>query len=144
MLVNQNGLIDLFAFEKMSDDILLLLLESKPQGGLTLNLIYGGINALILLDLTWKTIALLRVRKWRAWAARKSITRRRLDIAQNFALPVLLLVGLPALSLTTQGVAGTQVLFYYDIFDIAVWLAVSSLLSIARGLLKIKRFVEII
>ena len=140
VLINQNGLINLITFEQMSDNFVRLLLGSEPQGRPSLSLIYTGINTIIALDLVWKSIALLRVRKWQAWAAGKSRTRQRLDIALGLALPVLIVIGIPAFSLATLGATGTRVMFYYYVFDIALWIGVTALLSIALGLIKIRIF----
>jgi hypothetical protein len=75
-----------------------------------------------------------------SWAAGKSRTRQRLDIALNLALPVLVVIGVPTFSLATLGAMGTRVMFNYYVFDIALWIGVTALLSIALGLIKIRIF----
>jgi hypothetical protein len=140
VLINQNGLINLITFEQMSDNFVRLLLGSEPQGRPSLGLIYTGINTIIALDLVWKSIALLRVRRWQVWAAGKSRTRQRLDIALNLALPVLIVIGIPVVSLATLGATGTRVMVFYYIFDIVLWIGIGALLSIALGLTKIRIF----
>jgi hypothetical protein len=51
ILINQNGLLNLATYERISDDIARLLLGKEPAGGLSLRTIYLGIAGIMTIDL---------------------------------------------------------------------------------------------
>jgi CubicO group peptidase (beta-lactamase class C family) len=140
ILINQNGLVNLLTYERLSDDLVRLLLGNEPLGGISVSLIYLGIAAGIAADLTRHLYAFIRIRRWPAWAQDKSGTRQSMDIAWNLVVPIFLLVVLPLLSIALNGLAFTRVLIFYYLPDISLWILVGALLAFVRGIVKVRMY----
>jgi CubicO group peptidase (beta-lactamase class C family) len=143
ILINQNGLLNLLAYERLSDDLVRLLLGNEPLGGISLSVFYLGIAAVIFIDLGRHLYAFLRIRRWPGWAQDKSDTRQRMDIAWNLVVPIFLLVVLPLLSVSLNGLAFTKVLIFYYLPDISLWIFVGALLAFLRGIIKVRMYQKV-
>jgi CubicO group peptidase (beta-lactamase class C family) len=143
ILINQNGLLNLLAYEKLSDDLVRLLLGNEPLGGISVSGIYLGIAAVIAIDLGRHIYAFLRLRRRPAWAEDKSGARQRMDIAWNLVVPIFLLVGLPLLSVSLNGLAFTRVLIFYYLPDISLWILVGAVLAFLRGIIKVRMYQKV-
>lgn len=140
VLVNQNGLMNMMIFEKLIDNIVRLLQGIEPQRELSISMIYAGINLIIILDLVWKSISLIKAPRWSTWAARKSRSRQKYNILINLAFPFLVLIVLPTLSLIILGTTGTRVMLNYYFFDITLWMVIGALISSVIGIIKIRLY----
>jgi hypothetical protein len=143
ILINQNGLLNLLAYERLSDDLVRLLLGNEPIGGISLSVFYLGIAAVIFIDLGRHLYAFLRIRRWPGWAQDKSEPRQRMDIACNLVVPLFLLVGLPLLPVSLNGLAFTRVLIFYYLPDISLWILVGALLAFLRGIIKVRMYQKV-
>jgi CubicO group peptidase (beta-lactamase class C family) len=143
ILINQNGLVNLAAYERIVDDLVRLLLESEPQGGTSLRLVYLVIAALVALDLGRRVFALLNIRRWADWAQSKSIKQIQLNLSWDLVVPLFLLLGLPLLSISVFGLSMTRVIIFYYLPDISLWILISALLSLVRGILKLRLYREV-
>jgi hypothetical protein len=140
ILINQNGLLNLLTYERLSDDLVRLLLDNEPLGGISVSVIYLGISAVIAIDLGRHLYAFLRIRRWPAWAQDKSGARQHMNIAWNLVVPIFLLVGLPLLSVSLNGLAFTRVLIFYYLPDISLWILVGAVLAFLRGIIKVRMY----
>jgi CubicO group peptidase (beta-lactamase class C family) len=143
ILINQNGLLNLLAYERLSDDLVRLLLGNEPLEGISLSVFYMGIAAVIAIDLGRHLYAFLLLRRWPGWAQDKSEPRQRMDIAWNLVVPIFLLVGLPLLSVSLNGLAFTRVLIFYYLPDISLWIFVGALLAFLRGIIKMRMYQKV-
>lgn len=142
VMINQNGLLNLAIYERITDDLVRILLEREPDGGLSLSTVYFGIAAVMAIDLGRHVHAFRKLGIWQVWAGGKSTTRKLLDTGWNLAIPLVVLAGLPALSMITLGLSTTRVLIFYYLPDISLWIALGSLLCLVRGILKVRIYQE--
>jgi CubicO group peptidase (beta-lactamase class C family) len=140
LLFNQNAMLpQITSYNALADGLVDTLLRHQPaRGGISLRLIYGLLTALVVYDLA-RHIRLM-IKLTRGWEddPDKPIFKQIMDIfLQHLLLPTLLLL-IFVFMIASAGLNAARVTFFFQIFDLTLWIVLSSIFSIIEAVIKIR------
>jgi CubicO group peptidase (beta-lactamase class C family) len=139
LLINQNAFIPLmFTFGPLADGLVNVLLGLQPSRIPSLSLIYGIFTAIIIFDLVRHGISLKQVPKWWQKVAGKSRPRIILGVVLSNLLIPAVLVFIVVMMIANAGINAARITLFYYIFDIALWLSISTILSVIEAVIKLR------
>lgn len=137
VLVNQNALIPLlFAYGPIVDGLADTVLGVTSGRGPSLRFVYAILALVILFDIARHIFSLTRLSKW--WQRVKDRSRARLVVGiilQHLLIPTVLMFVILMMIMTSGTFAARITLFYY-LFDIALWLLITSIFSVVIAVRK--------
>lgn len=137
LLSNQNSLLQmLYINNAIADGVTNLLLGQEPQQGLAVGLIYTLLLILFVITLFPAGLRLARLRSWIPPIQERRLGKLPVSVIWQFLLPVLMLVGVPALLISTQGLTGARILLLHYLPEATLWLGLVIALNLVGGSIK--------
>lgn len=103
-----------------------------------LSLVYGILAVIVIFDLVSHVISLNKVPKWWQKIAGKSRARIIIGVVLSHLLILAALIFFVVMMMVTAGLNAAKVTLFYYRFDIALWLAISIMLSLVEAVIKIR------
>ncbi|MFU8826661.1 MAG: serine hydrolase domain-containing protein [Brevefilum sp.] len=139
LLINQNAFIPVgFTFGPFADGLVDALLGNQPSLGIPLSLVYGILAVIVIYDLVSHVIALKRVPKWWQKVAGKSRARIIIGVVLSHLLIPAVVIFFVVMMMVTAGLNAARITLYYYMFDIALWLTISIVLSLVEAVIKLR------
>jgi CubicO group peptidase (beta-lactamase class C family) len=140
LLTNQNSQLQLIYVNRaIADGVTDLLLGQEPRRGLSVGIVNTFLLAFFALTLIPAGLRLARLRSWIPPIQERRLGKLPVSVIWQFLLPVLMLVGIPALLITTQGLTGTRILLLHYLPEATIWLALVIALNLVEGSIKAVR-----
>lgn len=137
-LSNQYGIIPMLTSLSIVKSGLLALLEGNPAPqDVSFNWLYCLLGTLITLDLGVQLYRFFRLPRWLKNISTMPRLLRWLSVCFDLIIPLLVLLGLPALINLTMGGSGNWSLAYDLIPDVTLWIITSMTLCLLRGVIKL-------
>lgn len=139
LLINQNALIPLlFAYEPLVGGLVDALLGLQPARGVSMRLVYSILTMIIIYDLIRHGLSLKQMPKW--WQKVQDKTKPRIIfgvILSDLLIPAVL-VFVVVMMIINAGINAARITLLYYMFDIALWLSISVILSVIEAVLKFR------
>jgi hypothetical protein len=140
LLTNQNSQLQLIYVNRaIANGVTDLLLGQEPSRGLSVGIVNALLLAFFALTLLPAGLRLARLRSWVPPIQQRRLGKLPVSVIWQFLLPVLMLVGIPALLISTQGLTGARILLLHYLPEATVWLALVIALNLVEGSIKAVR-----